>query len=57
MGLSALMPKPTPYFEHKVKVAHRVYVENGGTLKFEEFLQLTWAIHKIESTLSTTAIP
>ena len=41
------MGRPTVPFENKTKKAHEVYVKNGGTLEFEEFLQLAWAIDKI----------
>ena len=49
MGISALINRPTPLFERKIKVAHDVYVGDGGKMDFEEFKRLVWAFHKVQS--------
>jgi len=56
MGVSALINKPTPFFETKVKQAHDVYVEDGGTMDFEEFMRMAWAFHKVQSTFTESSI-
>jgi hypothetical protein len=56
MGLSTLINKPTPFFETKVKLAHDVYVEDGGAMDFEEFMRMAWAFHKIEAGFTETIL-
>ena len=56
MGLSAILNKPTPFFEAKVKQAHDVYVEDGGTMSFDEFMRMAWAFHKIESSFTESSV-
>jgi len=56
MGISAVINKPTPFFEAKVKQAHDVYVEDGGTMDFDEFMRMAWAFHKIESTFTESSV-
>ena len=56
MGVSAIINKPTPFFEAKVKQAHDVYVGDGGTMDFEEFMRMAWAFHKIESSFTETIL-
>lgn len=56
MGISAVINKPTPFFEAKVKQAHDVYVEDGGVMDFEEFMRIAWALHKVESTFTESSV-
>jgi hypothetical protein len=56
MGVSAIINKPTPFFEIKVKLAHDVYVEDGGAMDFEEFMRMAWAFHKIEAGFTETIL-
>tara|TARA_R100000234_G_scaffold23257_2_gene13246 strand:+ start:2763 stop:2966 length:204 start_codon:yes stop_codon:yes gene_type:complete len=56
MGLSAILNKPTPFFEAKVKQAHDVYVEDGGAMSFDEFMRMAWAFHKIESSFTESSV-